>query len=69
MLYDDDGNLLEHFKKPHLKNGYEFEIMEVHECLKNGEKQSDINSLYHTTTTMKIMDECRNQWGLKFDGE
>lgn len=69
MLYDDDGNLLEHFKKPHLKNGYEFEIMEVHECLKNGKKQSDINSLYHTTATMKIMDECRNQWGLKFDGE
>ena len=69
MLYDDDGHLLEHFKKPHLKNGYEFEIMEVHECLKQGKKQSDINSLYHTTATMKIMDECRKQWGLRFDGE
>lgn len=69
MLYDDDGHLLEHFKKPHLKNGYEFEIMEVHECLKQGKKQSDINSLYHTTATMKIMDECRKQWGLIFDGE
>lgn len=69
MLYDDDGNLLEHFRKPHLKNGYEFEIMEVHECLKQGKKQSDINSLYHTTATMKIMDECRKQWGLRFDGE
>lgn len=69
MLYDDDGHLLEHFKKPHLKNGYEFEIMEVHECLKQGKKQSNINSLYHTTATMKIMDECRKQWGLRFDGE
>ncbi|MBR4306008.1 MAG: Gfo/Idh/MocA family oxidoreductase [Ruminiclostridium sp.] len=68
-LYDDEGNLRETFKNPHLKNGYEYEIMEVHFCLRQGKKQSNINSLYHTTATMKIMDECRNQWGLKFDVE
>lgn len=69
MLYDDNGNLIEEFHNPHPKNGYEFEVYEAEKCLAEGKKQSDINPLSHTEATMAIMDKCRRDWGLVFEGE
>ncbi|MCH5325480.1 MAG: Gfo/Idh/MocA family oxidoreductase [Eubacterium sp.] len=69
MLYDDDGNMLEEFNQPHPCNGYEFEVMHVMDCLDRGLKESDINPLSHTAATQKIMDKCRKDWGLVFEGE
>ncbi len=68
-LYDIDGNVLEEFNNPHPCNGYEFEVSHVMDCLDKGLKQSDINPLSHTTATQKIMDKCRADWGLVFEGE
>ena len=69
MLYDDEGNLVEHYNCPHIKNGYEYEIIEVQSCLAEGLKESRINPLSHTAATMKIMDKCRADGGLVFEGE
>lgn len=69
MLYDDNGSLVESFSNPHPKNGYEFEIYEVEKCLADGKKQSSINPLSHTKAVMEIMDKCRRDWCLVFEGE
>ncbi len=66
MLYDDNGNMLEHSHTPHPHNGYEFEIYEVHRCLEAGKKQSDINPHAHTVATFDIMDKCLKQWGISY---
>lgn len=69
MLYDTDGNMLDVFHCPHLENGYEFEIFECEGCIAQGKKQSEVNPLWHTAAVMDIMDKCRSDWGLIFEGE
>ncbi len=68
-LYDELGNLAEAPTICHNCNGYEYEVQEVEQCLDSGKKQSNINPLWQTRAVLEIMDECRRQWNLKFDGE
>ena len=69
VLYDREGNIIEEYKMPNLVNGYEYEIMEVQRCLSEGKKESRLVPHSGTMNVMKIMDECRRQWGLEFPGE
>ena len=50
-------------------NGYEYEIREVHRCLRQGLKESPMVPHADTVRVMKLMDECRRQWGMKFPEE
>jgi predicted dehydrogenase len=50
-------------------NGYEFEAMEVMNCIKAGKTESDIMPLDETVSIMKTMDTVREQWGYKFPFE
>lgn len=68
-LYDELGNLVEAPTIIHNCNGYEYEVQEVEQCLEKVRKQSEINPLWHTRAVLEIMDKCREQWNLKFDGE
>lgn len=68
-LYDELGNPTEQPSITHGCNGYEYEVQEVEYCLINGKKQSAVNPLWQTRAVLKIMDECRRQWSLKFDNE
>ena len=68
-LYDELGNLVAEPAITHDCNGYEYEVREVERCLNENKKQSDINPLWQTRAVLEIMDNCRKQWNLKFDGE
>jgi len=50
-------------------NGYEYEAMEVMNCIKAGKTESDIIPLDETLSIMKTMDTVREQWGHKFPFE
>ncbi len=50
-------------------NGYEWEAMEVMNCIKAGKTESDIMPLDETISIMETMDTVREQWGHKFPFE
>lgn len=68
-FYDNDGNLLETLEEPFQTNGYEYEIMEVNNCIREGRLESELLPLKDTKDIMKIMDELRKQWGLVYPQE
>lgn len=52
--------------RPHVINGYEGEIIEVHRCLANGLKESPKMSQDKSLRVMGIMDEVRRQINLVY---
>lgn len=50
-------------------NGYEYEAMEVMNCIKAGRTESEIMSLDETLSIMRTLDAVREQWGHKFPFE
>ena len=62
-------------KKPKLVNegfdgfGYLYEAREVQQCLLGGKTESTICPLDETVATMRIMDDLRKQWGLRYPNE
>ena len=68
-LYDKNNRLAEESKTPHLCNGYEFEIIEVQNCLAAGLKESRLNPLSDTVSNMKIMDSLRKSWNFRYENE
>lgn len=64
-----DNQLKETFYEPFKTTGYNFEAEEVMKCIREGKKQSDIMPLSLSMSILKIMDEVREQGGLKYDCE
>lgn len=64
-----DNEVIASFNSPFLKNGYEYEAMEVMRCLNNNETESEIVNLDDTLAVMNILDECRRQSSFRFDFE
>ena len=54
---------------PFDSNGYQFEAMEVNRCLREGKTESDVMPLDETLAIMRMMDEIRGQFGLKYPME
>jgi predicted dehydrogenase len=52
-----------------LINGYNYEALEVSQCLREGRLESDTMPLDETLAIMKTMDTIRSQWGLKYPME
>lgn len=50
-------------------NGYEWEAIEVMDCIQAGKTESEIMPLDETLSIMKTMDAVRAQWGHKFPFE
>ena len=50
-------------------NGYEFEAMEVMNCIRAGKLESDVIPLEESLSIMRTLDEVRAQWGHKFPSE
>jgi len=50
-------------------NGYEYEIEEVMQCLREGKTESSIMPLDESINIMQTMDQLRSQWNLKYPGE
>ena len=50
-------------------NGFEYQIREVERCVKLGMCTSDILKKEDTLEILKLMDDIRTSWGLKFTFE
>ncbi|HHU70563.1 MAG TPA: Gfo/Idh/MocA family oxidoreductase [Clostridiales bacterium] len=69
IVYNNEDVIVDTVELPFMSNGYEYEAEEVNVCLRQGKKQSSIHSLNDTLDIMKILDEIRKQWGLKYPQE
>ncbi|NLT09241.1 MAG: Gfo/Idh/MocA family oxidoreductase [Ruminococcus sp.] len=68
-LYDENRRPVESFSCKDKINGYEYEIGEFCRCLNSGLTDSPLVPRSGTAAVMRILDECRRQWGLKFPQE
>lgn len=50
-------------------NGFEYQIREVTRCVKAGKSHSDIFTPEDSVATLRLMDEVRRAWGMKFPFE
>ncbi|HEX2915572.1 MAG TPA: Gfo/Idh/MocA family oxidoreductase [Chloroflexia bacterium] len=57
--------IVDHFEG----NGYNYELAEVVRCLQTGQLESKVMPLDETVKIMEIMDQVRQQWGLKYPQE
>ena len=67
--YDTNDQLLKHYDIPTQISGYEYEIEECIECIKQGKLEPDSISTDDSIHLMEVMDKVRNIWGLKYPEE
>jgi len=66
LVIDDDEQII---TEPFRGNGYQYQIIEVNQCLRKGNLESGTMSLDESLTIMETMDRIRQQWGLKYPME
>ncbi|MFP4697956.1 MAG: Gfo/Idh/MocA family protein [Eubacteriales bacterium] len=54
---------------PHKTNGYEYEAIEVMDCINKGKLESEIMPLSESIKIMRIMDGIRKEWGFRYPNE
>ena len=64
-----ESDIIETADHPHICNGYEWEIMETHRCLRQGLLESPSMPWQSTLQVMRIMDEIRQQVGVVYPFE
>ena len=64
-----NGEDPEHHSFPYEAAGFQFEAMEVMNCIQSGKKESATMPLDETLSIMKLMDSFRNDWGLFYPWE
>ncbi len=69
MLLEVHGREKSEIEMPIKGNGYNYEAMEVGECLRAGKQESAVTPLDETLSVMQTLDEIRTQWGLKYPME
>lgn len=55
--------------EPFIQNGYEYEALEVMECLREGKLESHIMPLWETVRLMELLDACRAEYGFVYPFE
>ncbi|MNE53177.1 hypothetical protein D3C80_1478880 [compost metagenome] len=63
------GKLAESLEQERASDGYCFEAEEVGRCLQAGLTESPVMTLDESVAIMKLLDQVRAQWGLKYPGE
>ncbi|MCI9345063.1 MAG: Gfo/Idh/MocA family oxidoreductase [Lachnospiraceae bacterium] len=65
-IYDTESNMIREIKVPDQISGYEYEITETISCIEEGKLECP--SMPHTETLkmMRVMDELRASWGMKY---
>ncbi len=63
------GQSPETYAFPHDGEGFQFEIMEVGECIRAGKTESAVYPLDETLAIMETMDRIRADWGLRYPFE
>ena len=68
-IYDTDRNLIREIKVPEQISGYEYEITETISCIEEGKLECPSMPHEETLRMMRIMDELRFDWGMKYPDE
>ncbi len=68
-IYDTDGNLVREIKVPEQISGYEYEILETISCIEEGKLECPSMPHVETLKMMRVMDELRASWGMKYPEE
>ncbi|MCY3796269.1 MAG: Gfo/Idh/MocA family oxidoreductase [Chloroflexi bacterium] len=63
------GQKPETYSFPHDGEGFQFEIMEVSECIRAGLTESAVYPLDETLAIMETLDQIRASWGLRYPFE
>lgn len=66
---DFENNVLASCEEPFLANGYEYEAMEVMDCIRAGRTESALVTLDDTAAVMEILDQCRANAGFTYEFE
>ena len=64
-----DGEMPVTVERPFEVNGFEYEIREAMNCVREGEKECALMTAEQSVNVMRIMDEIRRQNGLRFPFE
>jgi hypothetical protein len=64
-----DGEEAQNFQDDRSSTGYAFEAEEVGRCLNEGLLESSTISLDESLGIMKLLDQIRSQWGLRYPFE
>jgi predicted dehydrogenase len=59
----------EHYDMPYPGNGFQFEVAEFMNCLRQGRLESAMMPLDETLSILKTLDAVRAPWGLRYPGE
>ena len=54
---------------PFVGNGYNYQVVAVNQCLREGKLESEIMPLDETLGVLTVTDEIRNQWELRYASE
>lgn len=68
-VYDKNRELIKTVAMPEQINGYEYEILETIDCIKNGMRECPSMSHEDTLEVMRLMDEFRAGWGVHYPEE
>lgn len=68
-IYDTDRKLIREIKVPEQISGYEYEITETISCIKEGKLECPSMPHKETLRMMRVMDELRADWGMKYPDE
>lgn len=59
----------EEYNIPYASTGLNYEAAEVHRCIREGLLESPVMPLDETLAVMRLMDEIRAQWGLRYPAD
>ncbi len=68
-VFDTEDKLIKTIDMPEQINGYEYQIIESMEAIKNNKVESESMPLADSVYVMEIMDSIRKQWGLVYPQE
>lgn len=68
-VFDLDRKMTACYKAPEQINGYEYEVLACQKALEEGRTECPEMPHSETLRVMKLMDEIRGQWGMKFPCE
>lgn len=68
-VYNKDRELIKDIAVPEQISGYEYEILETMDCIRNHKLECPSMPHEDTIKMMRIMDGLRKEWGLKYPDE
>ena len=68
-IYDSKHQLIRHLDMPEQHTGYEYEVLELIDCIQKGKLECPSMPHEETLRVMGIMDGLRKDWGLVYPQE